>query len=94
VKLHHLHVLKNTSLEEDFNQGLFTPLTLEEYTRRVILFLEHVRPNIAIHRLVAMSSNWDHLVAPNWTKYKMANYQFILDQMKSQNTHQGARYQA
>ena len=43
VKLHNLHVLKNTPLADDFSRGEFVPLEMAEYIRRVILFLEHLR---------------------------------------------------
>lgn len=83
IKLHNLHVLKNTELENVFKRGEFTPVSLEEYARRVKLFLQHLSPDIAIHRLGAVASRWDELIAPEWTKYHLRTYQFILDYLRN-----------
>lgn len=91
VKLHNLHVLKNTPLEEFHKQGQFEPLDLEAYAHRVVLFLEHLRPNIAVHRLVAIAKRKDELVAPQWNLLKMDNYQFIVNQFRENQTWQGRR---
>lgn len=89
VKLHNLHVLKNTPLEILYRAGEFTPVTREEYTRKVILFLEHLDPSIAIQRLNALASRWDELIAPDYTRHKMETFQFIIDEMARLQTHQG-----
>jgi len=89
VKLHNLHVLKNTPLETFYNEGTFKPIELELYAHRVGLFLEHLSPRIAVHRLAALSSRWDELIAPPWTRHKMKSYQAILDYINGQGTFQG-----
>ena len=89
VKLHNLHVLKNTPLEVMYRTGSFEPISLEEYSRRTILFLRHLKPTVAIHRLAAMSNRWNELVAPAWTKFKMESYQYIIDRMNAESVHQG-----
>ncbi len=89
VKLHHLHVLKNTPLAEDYARGDFQPLEREAYFSRCCLFLQHLRPEIAVHRLSAFSPRWDELVAPAWTSFKMKTYQDMLDYMNSRGAFQG-----
>jgi radical SAM protein (TIGR01212 family) len=89
VKLHNLHVLKNTPLADDFAKGEFVPVTLEEYTRKVTLFLEHLDPRISVHRLAAVSSRPDELVAPAWVGKRMDSYQYVLDVMNAAHTFQG-----
>lgn len=89
VKLHNLHVLKNTPLEGLYRQGEFEPVGLEEYSRKVSVFLEHLSPHIAVHRLAAVAPRWDELVAPAWTKEKMRPTQFIEDYLKTHNSWQG-----
>lgn len=89
VKLHNLHALKDTPLEKMYHEGLFHPVDLETYARRVRIFLEHLSPRIAVHRLAAYSSRRDELIAPAWTGDKMATHQFILTQMKMQKSVQG-----
>ena len=94
VKLHNLHVLKNTPLEEMYHRGEFTPIDQATYTRRVELFLQHLAPHIALHRLAAYSSRWDELVAPDWTKNKMGTHQSIIDHLRAQKSHQGQHFVA
>lgn len=89
VKLHHLHVLKETPLADDYAQGSFEPLSQEAYFQRCCLFLQHLRPDLAVHRLAALSSRWDELVAPAWSTYKMETYQAMLDYMRVRGAYQG-----
>ncbi len=91
VKLHNLHVLRATPLAEEYASGRFVPVTLEEYARKVSLFLEHLSPNIAIHRLAAVANRWDELIAPDWTREKMKTQQFIEDFLDSHNCVQGGK---
>jgi len=90
VKLHNLHVLKDTPLENDFFDGSFTPITLENYARRVGLFLSHLDPNIYVHRLAGLASRHDELIAPDWASRKMETHQFIIDSIKASNLRQGS----
>ncbi|MBK9294858.1 MAG: TIGR01212 family radical SAM protein [Oligoflexia bacterium] len=89
VKLHNLHVLKNTELEQMYLNNSFKVVELEEYTRRVILFLEHLSPTVSIERLSALSSRWEELVAPEWTKTKLMVREHIMAQMRKNNIYQG-----
>lgn len=89
VKLHHMHVLKDTPLAEDYAQGKFVPVEREVYFERCCLFLQNLRPDIAVHRLAAVSSRWDELVAPAWSSYKMETYQAMLEYMNSRGAYQG-----
>ncbi|MES2962853.1 MAG: TIGR01212 family radical SAM protein [Bdellovibrionota bacterium] len=89
VKLHNLHVLKNTPLEELYAKGEFLPVELEQYSERVALFLDHLSPRIAVHRLAALSSRWDELIAPPWVRHKMKSYQAIIDKVNERGSWQG-----
>ncbi len=89
VKLHHLHVLKGTALAEEYARGEFEPISREAYFHRCCLFLQHLNPDIAVHRLSALSSRWDELVAPDWSSFRMRNYQDMLDYMARENAYQG-----
>jgi radical SAM superfamily enzyme len=71
-----------------YHAGEFTPIDRETYARRVKLFLQHLSPNIALHRLAAYSSRWDELVAPEWTKNKMGTHQAIIDYLRAEKAYQ------
>lgn len=88
VKLHNLHVLTQTPLQEIFERGEFKPADFERYCELVSHFLGHLDKRIAVHRLAALASRQEELVAPEWAKYRMRNYQAILDYMNAQGIKQ------
>lgn len=89
VKLHNLHVLRNTPLAEDYAQGLFKPIDKDEYFRRCEIFLKHLSPRIAVHRLAALSNKPGELIAPDWTGLKMKTYQEFIEYMGKRGSYQG-----
>jgi radical SAM protein (TIGR01212 family) len=93
VKLHHLHVLKGTPLADDYARGAFVPMEQEAYFQRCCLFLQHLDPGIAVHRLSAVASRWDELVAPAWSTYKMETYQAMLAFMRRRGAYQGQNFE-
>lgn len=89
VKLHNLHVLSNTPLAEMYYAKEFEPIDLETYAHRVSLFLDHLDPRIAIHRLAALSNRWDELIAPDWVRHKMRSFQGMIDRINDAGSYQG-----
>jgi radical SAM protein (TIGR01212 family) len=89
IKLHNMHVLKNTALEEWYNDGTYQPIEKEDYKNKVLLFLSHLHPRIAIHRLAAFASRREELVAPKWTADKMKTHQYIVDELRRTQVFQG-----
>jgi len=69
VKLQLLHVLKDTDLARDYEAGLFTVYTMTEYIDIVISCLEHLSPDIVIHRLTGDGPK-ELLIAPLWSHSK------------------------
>lgn len=53
AKLHTLYIAKGTKLESMYGRGEIELLSLEETVKRTILTLEHLRPTIAMQRLVS-----------------------------------------
>lgn len=93
VKLHNLHVLRNTPLHSIYQRGEFEPDDLEIYAEKVILFLRHLSPETAVQRLAAVASRWDDLIAPKWTGLKMQPVEFIEKRMRDQGIYQGDLYE-
>ena len=93
VKLHNLHVLEKTELARQYRAGAFQPLDLETYARRVIVFLRHLSPEIAVQRLAASANRWSELIAPDYTRFRMMPTQFICDKMTEADCFQGDLYQ-
>ena len=89
VKIHNLHVLKNTELEEMYRSGNFQVISLEDFVHHCTLFLEHLSPELPVHRIGAVASRWDQLIAPDWTRHKMYVRQVIVDRMLQAQKYQG-----
>ena len=92
VKLHNLHVLKNTGLEKMYNENQFQPIEFSDYARRVQIFLEELSPRFFIHRLAAFSSRPEELIAPAWTNDKMKTHQGLIDYLRASESFQGKYY--
>lgn len=93
VKLHNLHVLRNTPLESYYHKQQFQPLDLDTYADRVILFLEHLSPAISIQRLAAYAGPDSGLIAPHWTSERLRPAQEIQNRMTQRKTCQGIHWQ-
>jgi len=51
IKIHPLHVIKETKLETIFLQGGYLPLELEKYVDLASKFLEYLFPSTVIQRI-------------------------------------------
>ncbi len=91
VKIHMLHVMKNTTLGAAYTAAPFPLLSLPSYVDIVVNQLEHLRPDLVIHRLTGDSPK-AALIAPTWTLKKFVVMNEIDKRMRALNTHQGARY--
>ena len=66
------------------------PITLKQYTHAVEVFLSHLSPRIAVHRLAAFAPRREELIAPEWTADKMKTHQYIIDHLNKHSIVQGA----
>ena len=75
VKFHLLHVLKNTDLEKEYNDGKFNCLSLNEYAVILKKCISVLPQNIVVHRITGDGAK-KNLVAPLWSadKKKVLNY--------------------
>lgn len=69
IKLQLLHILKETDLAIDYENGMFDVLTLEEYTDIIVKCVQIIPENIVIHRLTGDGAKKD-LIAPFWSADK------------------------
>ena len=90
IKIHMLHILKNTPLEEFYNNTKFKLLEKEEYVDIVVSQLELLDEKIVIHRLTGDGALND-LIAPLWTIKKVCVLNDIDKLMKKKNTYQGIK---
>ncbi|MDO7975612.1 TIGR01212 family radical SAM protein [Oceanotoga sp. DSM 15011] len=91
VKLHSLYITENTKLAEMYKNGDITPLTIEEYVNRVIIFLEELNPEIVIHRLVSEPPIVG-TIHGNWGLSKSKVLSIIENEMKKRDSYQGKNF--
>lgn len=91
IKLQLLHVLKGTDLADDYLAGIFQVYTMEEYLDLVIDCLEHLNPEIVIHRLTGDGPK-DLLIAPLWSSAKRTVLNTLHRKCKLQHSFQGKKY--
>lgn len=65
IKIHMLHVIKDTELAKMYERDQFHILTKEEYVEIVCEQLELLRPEIVIHRLTGDPMK-EELIEPTW----------------------------
>ncbi|SEQ57464.1 hypothetical protein SAMN02910369_02059 [Lachnospiraceae bacterium NE2001] len=66
IKLQLLHVLKGTDLAEDYKNGLFKCMSLDEYIELVAACLEYLPTDVVIHRMTGDGPK-SILIAPEWS---------------------------
>lgn len=91
VKIHNLYVAKHTKLADMYSAGTFAPLPMEEFMERVILFLEHLPPEMVIGRLLGRAPEKDVLFA-NWNRSWYYIRDEIVRRMIEENRPQGHLY--
>ncbi len=90
IKIHMLHIIKDTSLVTMYKKNPFHVLTREEYVDIVIEQLELLRPEIVIHRITGDPVKED-LIAPTWLLKKFCVLNEIDKEMVKRNTYQGKK---
>jgi len=88
IKIHLLHILKGSALENVYRQGKVKVLSQDEYVELACAFLEHLSPDIIIQRLTGQGSREDHL-APSWALDKTGTIKKIEEMLKERGTCQG-----
>jgi hypothetical protein len=92
VKFHILHVVKDTPLEELYQEGKVKLLKEDEYVNIICDFLERIPSSIVILRLVSDASS-EYLVAPLWINQKSRVIEKIRKKLDERNTYQGYLYE-
>lgn len=91
LKIHQLHVVRNTELERQYQEGKILLPALEEYLDWMASSLEIISPEIIIQRLFGLSDP-GILVAPQWGLRKNEIARIIDDYLEQRNTYQGRLY--
>jgi hypothetical protein len=89
VKIHLLHVMKDTPLAEMYVRGDVRMLDRDDYVGLVCDFLERLRPEISIQRLTGDGGR-DHLIAPLWSLQKFEVLNAIDYELERRGSRQGS----
>jgi radical SAM protein (TIGR01212 family) len=92
LKLHQLHIVKNTTMAREHQKNPYQLFSMDEYTQTVISFLERLNPRIIIQRLCGEAPK-HVLIAPRWGKRSPEVIQYIEQQFSVRKTWQGRLYQ-
>ncbi|UYI77481.1 MAG: TIGR01212 family radical SAM protein [Fusobacterium varium] len=88
IKIHLLHIIKNTKLETLYKKNELKIQKKDEYVKKVVKILQNISYNIVIHRLTG-DGNRDTLIAPLWSLNKRDVLNSIEKEMKLENIYQG-----
>ncbi len=91
VKMHLLHVLKDTRLAEMYVRGEFETMSLDSYAETVVSALELLPPDTVICRVTGDGAP-DELIAPDWSRKKFVVMNTIDKLMVKLDTWQGKLY--
>lgn len=90
IKIHMLHVIKNTELAYIYEKEHFHILSKEEYVDIVINQLEYLNEDIVINRITGDPVKED-LIEPMWLLKKFCVLNDIDKEMKKRDTYQGVK---
>jgi radical SAM protein (TIGR01212 family) len=93
VKIHNLHVVRDTPLAQQYATGRVHVLTRDQYVQIVCDFLEKLPPGMVIHRLSGDAPP-DYLLAPEWCLDKPTLLRHIREELVRRDSWQGRRYRA
>jgi radical SAM protein (TIGR01212 family) len=90
LKIHLLHVIKDTPLGKMYEMGAYTPLEKDEYVGIVCDQLELLSPDIVVERVTGDGLK-DSLLAPLWSLKKTSVINDIDKELYNRGTYQGAK---
>jgi radical SAM protein (TIGR01212 family) len=88
LKIHNLHIVRNTPLARMYMKEPFRLFTYEEYLDFISRFLERLSPKIVLERLFTDTPQ-DLLIAPIWNKTHAEILRGIDMELQRKNTYQG-----
>lgn len=91
IKIHMLHIIKDTGMANLYVKTHFHVLSKEEYIDIVIKELEILDPKIVVNRITS-DPDKDTLVEPRWLCEKCQLLNDIDKEMVKRNTYQGIKY--
>lgn len=92
IKIHMLHVIKNTELGNIYEEKPFALIGRDEYIELLVKQLELLRPEVVVQRLTGDPIKED-LLSPDWSLNKTTILNDIDKLMRKLDTYQGTKYE-
>lgn len=92
IKIHMLHVIKNTALGKMYEEKPFGIISRDQYIELVVKQLELIKPEVVIQRLTGDPIK-ENLLAPDWVLNKTTILNDIDKLMRKLDTYQGSKYE-
>lgn len=91
LKIHSTYIIKDTKLEEMYNNGYYSPITLDYYLDSLTYVITHIKKNVIIHRISGDAPK-DILVAPSWNAHKKLVLNGLDKKLRDKDLYQGKYY--
>ena len=91
VKIHLLHILKNTEMARMYNDGEYVPLGKEEYVSLVADAIELLPPDTVVARVTGDGMG-EELIAPDWSRKKVSVINDIDKLLYQRDSYQGIKF--
>ena len=88
IKIHLLHIMKNTAMEQEYLRGEILPMEYESYIKTVCSQLRYIPQSCVIERITGDGSR-ENLIAPRWSIDKIRVLGGIDKYMAENNIFQG-----
>ena len=89
IKVHLMHIMKNTLMEEEYQRGEISIFTMDEYARTVCDFLERLHPDVSVQPRLTADAPPEVLVAPTWCLQRKTILEMIDAELERRDTQQG-----
>jgi len=91
IKIHLLHVMSDTKLVNQINNGFLELMERQAYIDLVVKQLDYLREDIVVHRLTGDAPK-ENFIGPFWSRRKVTVLNDIDKQQAELNTYQGRLY--
>jgi radical SAM protein (TIGR01212 family) len=93
IKIHNLHVVKDTPLEKKYREGQVKIYEFREYIPLVCDIIEILPPHVTVQRISGEAPP-EYLIAPRWCLNKTEIYNAVEKELANRNTRQAGKYQS
>ncbi len=92
VKIHQLMIIRGTPIAEWYERGEVRAMELDTYAEALCGFIERLRPDQHVHRIMADSRPGHGLIAPLWSARKSTSLAYLRQWMDENDLIQGRRW--